>query len=205
MAGRRLILTTAERTSFTPDLGDWVYDSDSDLTYQGTGVDVGGVLVSNASVSSGFESYADLATQTVPIVVPVDTWTMISNDGLGPQTYLDAKPAGVTRLLDTSTGELDLSELSKDDEVMVRYDLILTPSASGAFVQVRGTFGSASPFELTSVLGTLGPSGDYPFIRTSQFYIGADDMRLNPVGFEIHSSKAATLVNNGVYISITRT
>ena len=47
---------------------------------------------------NGFADYNDALTTVTPIVLTANTWTDITNDGLGSFTNLNSLPFGVTQL-----------------------------------------------------------------------------------------------------------
>ena len=195
-------MTSAERAAWDSEWGDWVLDTDTDRLYQGRAGVLGGNLV--GPPIGGFENYEDAVTSSTPLVVPASTWTTVPNDGLGSQTNTEEKPPSVSRLFDVSNGALDISDLKKGDQVTVRYDFVLTPSANGSFASVRLMFGDLFPFTLTSIIGTLSNSAgtEYPYSEIVKFFVGEDDMRLAPILLQIHCSQNATLVNRGVFVSV---
>ena len=61
----------------------------------------------------GLYDYNDLATETVPIPIVADTWTHVTNDGLGINT-LKLILSGVSNVYNIATSLFDFSDLSID-------------------------------------------------------------------------------------------
>jgi len=101
-------------------------------------------IIKNKGAVTGFADYNDLATASSPVSLSANTWTDIPNDGAGAFTNLNFLPTGVTSILDTSTGYLDLSQLSLGDSVIIRNDFTVIPNGNRANLEFRYQLGSGS-------------------------------------------------------------
>ena len=75
----------------------------------------------------GNMNYSDLATQTVPLSYTSGSFKL-TNDWLWAQTQTSYKPIWVTRLWNTTTNQLDFTQLILGDEVWIRLNLEVTTS-----------------------------------------------------------------------------
>ena len=76
--------------------------------------------LADAGLLGGFMDYNDNSTSTTPITLVADTWTTITNDGLGAFTNKTYKPYGnVTELMNTSTGAIDPTGLDLGDTILI--------------------------------------------------------------------------------------
>ena len=73
----------------------------------------------DAGLLGGFMDYNDTSTSSTPLTLTSNTWTTVPNDGLGPFTNLSYLPDGVTKLMDTTTGEFDFTELTPPEAVLI--------------------------------------------------------------------------------------
>jgi len=68
------------------------------------------------SDQNGFIDYNDT---TGAFSINADTWTDLPNNGLGSFTNKNYPPTGVTELMDTSTGYLDVNPLKSKGEPLL--------------------------------------------------------------------------------------
>ena len=157
---------------------------------------------------TGFADYNDLATSTTPIALTANTWTDIPNDGAGPYTNLNFLPTGITTLLDTSTGYLDLTELELGDSVIIRNDFTVTPNGNRANLNFRYELGAGlGVYTLDYFVGRLdsGAGLQYRYnLYTHLIYLGDDNTRNNPIKLQLNLSKNGSFVNNGSAIQILK-
>lgn len=68
----------------------------------------------------------DVATATTPVSIPgTDTFTQLTNDGLGSLTTNVNAPTGITELWDATENEFDFSQLKMGDRIDFRVDLLV--------------------------------------------------------------------------------
>ena len=155
---------------------------------------------------SGFIDYNDSATTTTPITLVAGTWTTITNDGLGSFTNKSYPPAGVTELMDTSTGAFDPTELSFGDTMLIRNDFTITPNTNNTLLELRyqlGTGGGA--YTLEKIINRLdsGSGIQYRFsLEPDLIYMGDSNTRDNPIVLQVKLSGNGTLVNAGSAITV---
>jgi hypothetical protein len=161
-----------------------------------------------SSLTDGIADYNDTTTAVTPIVLISNVWTTITNDGAGPFTNLAYLPSGVTKLMDTSTGAFDFSELELGDNCIVRNDFAVTPNTNNALLELRyqlGTGGGAYTQE--TIMGRLdsGSGQPYRFSLTPQMiYMGDLNTRDNPIILQLRLSAGGTVVNAGSAIGVTK-
>lgn len=160
------------------------------------------------AANGGFIDYNDTATAVTPITLAADTWTTVTNDGLGAFSNSAYMPAGVTQLMDTSTGEFDFTELSLGDIALIRNDFTVTPSINGSRVELRYVLGTGGgEYTLAKLLGKLeaGAGVGYRFaLGLDEVYMGDTNTRDNLVTLQVKCSEPATLVNSGSVVTILR-
>ena len=166
-----------------------------------------GYIAAEKTVTSPID-YNDLATASSPVSISANTWTDIPNDGAGAFTNLLFLPAGITTLLDTSTGYLDLSQLSLGDSVLIRNDFEVTPNGNRANLNFRYELGGgAGTYTLDYFVGRLDSGAGRPYkynLYTHLIYLGDDNTRSNPIKLQLNLSKNGSFVNNGSAIQILK-
>lgn len=163
--------------------------------------------ISDESIISnhfGFADYNDAATATTPITLVADTWTTLTNDGLGAFTQ-EQLPVGVSTLLG-SGGALDISELTQFSDVLVRPDFTITPSSNNASLEFRFSLGTGGgAYTLPTSFGRLDLGAGVPYRRSNlAMYIYAGDSNTidNPVYLQVKLSSAGTVVNAGMAVKV---
>lgn len=142
-------------------------------------------------------------------VVPTKVWTTLMNDGAGPFTNELYKPSGLTEMLDRSTGKIILSELSKGDEVYIRYVLNVIPKTNNTQYSVSHLFGTGPTLARIPVGRriTLTEGAGVPtqqFLLDSHFFIDNDNTIQAGMHPQIFVSNEATVEFTSCYLSITR-
>ena len=164
--------------------------------------------IDNGEVGGGNNGFADYNDTTGDVSVTADTWTALPNNGAGAFTNLAYMPDGVTSLMDTTTGKIDVSELELGDTILIRTDFTVTPQTNNSAVDFRYTLGSgASSYVLEHQLGRLdrGAGEDYRFaLRADLIYMGDANTRDNPIGLEVKCSGGATMNNAGAVIQVIK-
>ncbi len=153
------------------------------------------------------DGWADYNHGGGAVTLTANTWTTIANDGLGAYTNTEYLPPGVSRLMDTSTGEVDFSELALGDEVTIRQDIGITPTVNGGEVVIRIQLGSgAGTYYLPIASKTLnqGAGVQDDLVRLAIVYMGD----LNTLGgsgvLQVKSSISASFINHGSVILVKR-
>lgn len=154
----------------------------------------------------GFVDYNDAATGVSPLSVAPSTWTKLTNDKLGPNTKIDALPAGVTNLWNSTTNQLVLTELPVNTMVDVRADLIVTTTAANQLVKFLSQFaiGDAIEFGLEASPFQFKSAGTQKLAVHGSFYIGSDPVRTKPAEFRIWSDAACTVRVNGWFLRVIK-
>lgn len=138
-----------------------------------------------SSNRQGFGDYSDLATQTVPFALPASTWTSLPNDGLGANSNLGFLPPGVSRLVDTSTGAIDVSDVAIGDSIIIRQDYTVTQTNNNSLLEARFQAGTGpGSYTIERVVQRLdsGTGRTYRFSLTASFiYMGDSNTRDNPI------------------------
>lgn len=167
------------------------------------GVDVG------SSVPMGVvDGWADYNHGGGAVTLTANTWTTIANDGSGAYTNTAYLPPGVSQLMDTSTGEVDFSELALGDRVTIRQDIAITPVINGGKVEMRIQLGTAPSgtyyLEIADKTLDQGAGIEYSMVRLAAVYMG-DTNTLGGAGvLQVKSSVAASMTNRGSAILVDR-
>ena len=161
---------------------------------------------SDVSAHHGFFDYNDTSTSTSSISLLADVWANVPNDGLGTFTNLDYIPTGMTKLMDTSNGSLDFTELTLGSDVLIRIDFNVTPQTNNALLESRYVLGTgAGIYYLPIVSRRLDSGAGIPYSsEKGSFYIYMGDTNTldNPGTLQVKLSTGGTLVNNGLAIKV---
>ena len=155
---------------------------------------------------SGVADYADTGTATTPITILADTFTFITNNGLGVNTDLANLPDGVTVIWDTVANQFDFSELSIGTVVDFRFDLNIIAPANNTDVELAIDFaiGGAVSFTQTVARKFYKKAGTYlNEIFLAKVYIKNSNMMDFPAKPKIKIDGITTLVSNGWLVSIS--
>tara|TARA_R110002012_G_scaffold91912_1_gene223257 strand:+ start:8162 stop:8701 length:540 start_codon:yes stop_codon:yes gene_type:complete len=165
--------------------------------------------VASAPLSAGaVGGFADYNDTTGTVALSSDTWATVQNNGLGTFTNRDYLPAGVTELLDVSSGALDFSDLALGDAVLIRNDFTVTPNTNNALLKLRYQLGSGgSAYTLEKIVGRLdsGSGIGYRFsLQTDFIYMGDLNTQANPVSLQLNLSANGSFVNAGSVIQVIK-
>jgi hypothetical protein len=161
--------------------------------------------IPGSGVTSGWIDYND-TTGDVPMLA--DTWTTIPNNGAGQFSNSTYPPAGVNQLLNTSTGSIDVSQLSLGDFILIRNDFTVAPTINNSSLEFRYTLGAGlGAYTLEQSLGRLDRGSGVPYrfsLRIDSIYMGDTNTRDNPIGLQVRCSSDATLNNAGLVIEVVK-
>jgi hypothetical protein len=159
----------------------------------------------------GWGYRSDNGLDTTPLSVDGDTWTQLTNDGASSSSATGFLADGITRVFDTSTGQVKLDQLSLASTVLFRVGLEMTPSVNNTLVSVRLNYNARDEnndilysFQQDSQTSELAESGAgtvYNKIFIIPVYVGDENSRRGEGYFEVHSS-AALSVNDVKILSI---
>jgi len=163
-------------------------------------------VLTNGDISlNGFIDYNDT---TGSFSITADTWADLPNDGAGAFTNKNYKPNGVTELIDTATGYIDVSELELGDNILIRNDYTINPNTNNAQLRFRYQLGNgAGTYTLEKIVGRLdsGSGQDYRFSLTPDLiYMGDSNTRDNPIKLQIYCTSNATVTNAGTVITVVK-
>jgi hypothetical protein len=154
---------------------------------------------------NGFVDYNDT---TGSFSITADTWTDLPNNGLGAFTNKAYKPTGVTELMDTSTGYLDVTELDLGDAILIRNDYTITPNTNNCQLRFRYSLGTgAGTYTLEKIIGRLDSGSGQPYrfsLTPDEIYMGDTNTRDNPIKLQIFCSSDATVTNAGSVIQVVK-
>lgn len=150
--------------------------------------------------------HARYHTTTGTVASGVDTWTQLTNNGLGVRTDTDHLPLDATSLLDTATGMLDVSELTEGDTVLVQLEYGITITAGGGvYCELR--FQTDEPSGIIDHVVQLGDlnkgTGTYSFSTLHLLDMsGHDRDTLIPV--EVRCTANSTLIPSAMILKVSR-
>lgn len=156
--------------------------------------------------SVGFFDYADLETQTTPLVLVSNVSKKLTNDTLGVSTNTSNAPYGVSSLWDSSTNTFNFSQLSIGDTIDIRFDVTVTTTVNNQIVKGYIKLGVGSPSEY--ILGIFGqqiktPASNTQTIFTS-IYIGNTDLIDYPSEVYLLTENSGSAKVNGWYCRVLR-
>lgn len=154
----------------------------------------------------GIFDYADLATHSSAIAVPgTSTLTLITNDGLGANSFSLPPQSGVTDVWDTTTSQFDFSELSVGDMVDIRLDLEITTSAANQTLDIVLELAQgASTYQIPWLHAYVKTAGTNTVNIYNGVYMRNSNTIDNPAQFKIKSPSSCTVVVNGWYCKVVK-
>lgn len=157
------------------------------------------------SNQNGVVDYNDTATATTPITLTTNTWTTLTNDGLGAFTNTTYAPEGSLPML-SGTGQIDISRLSLGSWLVIRPDYTVTPSSNNSSLEFRYQLGTgAGAYTLEKNEGRLDLGAGIPYRRALEahfIYVGDANTRDNPITLQIKLSANGSVVNAGMAIGV---
>ena len=157
---------------------------------------------------NGIADYNDTGTAITPIVLVSNTWTTITNNGQGEFTNLNYLPSGVTKLMNTSTGQFDFTELDLGDSCLIRNDFSVTPNTNNALLELRYQLGEGSgSYTLNTIIGRLDSGSGTPYrfsLQPQMIYMGESNTRDNLITLQIKLSTNGTAINAGSAIGVIK-
>ena len=151
----------------------------------------------------GFIDYNDASGS---FTLSANTWTDLPNDGTGAFTNKAYAPAGITELMDVSTGYIDATQTKLGDVLLIRNDFTITPTINNALLEFRYALGSGGDsYTLPTIIGRLDSGSGTPYrftLRADKIYMGDDNTRLNPIKLQVRLSSNATVTNAGTVITL---
>mgnify|MGYP001079671057 CR=1 FL=1 len=154
----------------------------------------------------GIYDYRDSATSTTPISVTANTSTVITNDGIGADTYKKLPDAGPEDIYDIATNSFDFSNLLVGDMIDIRLDLEITTTANNQDFSIDLELGQSGtvytiPFIVDQNVKSIGSTS---VIRYNGIYMKDSNTIDNSAQFKIISSDALTLEVHGWYCKLMK-
>ncbi len=196
----KAVLDSIENNAQVNVQSDWLQEDDQADDF------IKNKPISDFVSAVGTFHYADLATQTVPLVILPNTAKKLENDTLGTYTIISNAPFGVSSLWNPTTNQLDFSQLTIGDILTLRIDAELTTTVANQINKAYITFGIGSAFEynLIAAQNQVKTAGVYPFIAEVNFDLAYQEIIDNPAEIYLFSDDDATIKINGLYIEILR-
>ena len=153
---------------------------------------------------NGWIDYNDSYTAINPINY-ISGDLQLTNDGLGIYSNSLFKPSGVTRLWNSTTNTFDFSELNVGDEITIRTEGIVTTSSNNQIFGTKIIFDlQGIPFSINLGQTYRKAIGTDSINRIIKFYIGSEEVRNTPAKWIFQSDSPATIIVNGLYISVQK-
>ena len=169
---------------------------------------VGTPVVVEKKRLNGFIDYNDAATAVTPIALSANTWTTLTNDGLGAFTNKNYPPSGVTELYNTTSQEIDFSELDLGDAVFIRNDFTVTPNTNNTLLEFRYQLGIGGfVYTLEKSIGRLDSGSGIPYrfsLNVDEIYMGDLNTKDNSGVLQIRLSAAGSVVNAGSVFTVMK-
>jgi hypothetical protein len=156
-------------------------------------------------VSTGFFDYNDSATAITPISVLANTWTKLTNNGLGAFTNKTYKPTGVAEVWNTTTNRFEWGELLLGDAVDIRADIEVITSVPNQTVSLAifNATGTGGEYEIDLMPETTyKTTGIQKIITYMGIYMGDNNTLNNPSEIRIRSDAACSVKVNGWYVRL---
>ena len=155
--------------------------------------DAGGI------VTGGLYDANDAATASAPIVIPgTSTWTLLTNDALGPFTNVVYGLPGKANLWDTATQRFVWAGLSLGDVLLMRLDISVTTTSPNQDVLADIRLGAGVGEYSVPVADRLyKAAGVHRLVAVQFIYMGDTNTFDNPAVFRVQSDAAATVVVHG--------
>lgn len=149
----------------------------------------------------GFITYSNSNTTPVSVTGGA-TWYQLTNDGAGTYSTDDYANTGVTQLWNTSTNQLDFTQLEIGDQyVLTMYTSITTTAANQELdLRLRTGIGSAGEFALVFAHIYYKTAGTYPLQVSLPLYVGTTHTKNNPARIEVNSASNASVLLTDLYI-----
>ena len=153
-------------------------------------------------ITNGWADYNDTATSSTPINLTANTFSQLTNDGLGAQTT-EEYSRGLS-FWNSSTNKLDISGTAVGDALLIRVELEVNPNINQSSVEFRLWVEAFGGFSLPVPLGVLddGAGAWYRRIIVLPFYVGSETVRDNPIQCQIKCSSQAQVRINGFYVGV---
>lgn len=150
----------------------------------------------NFSSQEGFDLVSDLATTATPITVVANTWTSLTNDGLGAMVSDQFLPFALDPPWDTSGGYFNFAQLEAGDFISFRIDFSMTPAVNNAKLEFRMLSSVLPGLDISTLLPTLskGMAVAHDLALTSPFVLPVPGSDLGNLTPQVRCDKAATVV-----------
>ncbi|MFM9825915.1 hypothetical protein, partial [Flavobacterium sp.] len=121
----------------------------------------------------GSITYADVATQTTPLIGVANVELKLLNDINGTGTDFSNAPYGIGNFWDSTPNELDFAQLSIGDTVNLRTTLKVTTSTANQNVNVYARLGLDTASEIDLLIGSkfVETAGEFTFESELSFVI----------------------------------
>ena len=152
--------------------------------------------------------FIDYNHDDLPLFIFADTWTDIPNNGAGAFSNSNYKPEGVTDLMDTLNGYIDVTELALGDTILIRNDYSITPTTNNALLSFRYSLGTgAGSYTLEKSVGRLDSGSGIAYRQSLEpdlIYMGDLNTRDNPIKIQVKLSSDGVLANAGSVIQVLK-
>lgn len=168
---------------YTPKTGWLAYINDEGIHVRYNG----SAWVSAFTQSGATWGWQDWANSGSAQSLTQNVYTALENDGLGAQTNTSYKVPEHGNIWNTTTNQLDFTDLSVGDEISIRFDIEIVTNGSNSEFFLRGQFGSTFPFTLGLGNYFYKGAGTHHLVTQKSFYIGSTDVRDSAGTIEIMS------------------
>ena len=153
----------------------------------------------------GFANYSDLATGTTAITHNgVQGWLKLTNDAADVATNTSFLPSSVTSLWNTTTNQVDFTEMSIGSMFEIRADIIVTTSAvsQSVSVQLSMAIGSGIDFVINSSTSLYKAPGTYNLSIPFSGFLASTNTTNFPAEIQFDSTDSADIEVIGWFIKV---
>ena len=149
---------------------------------------------------------ADSATAVTPISLTANVEAQLTNDALGAANDDAHLPVGVTSIWNSSTNQIDFSELEVGDMVDIAIDLIGTTTSPNQEydIYVRLAAGTADEEDIQWTWSQIKSAGTRKLNRMNGILIKNANIKNTPATIYLKTDSAGSVVINGFYFKIIR-
>lgn len=154
-------------------------------------------------VDMGFFDYNDTATAITPISVTSNTWTKLTNNGLGVFTNKLYRPPVLTDVWNTSTNKFVWTNMKLGDTVGIRLEIAITTTSPNQVVNLSVFNAVGTPNEYS--IGIVPEiqfklAGSRVVNAFTGIYMGDNNTLLNPSEIRIKSDANCSVIVSGWYV-----
>jgi hypothetical protein len=167
---------------------------------------VSAILMSGLDAHDAIQAWrgwADYSDNSGAQPTVMDTWTHLTNNGLGALTNTGFLPRGLASFYDVANNLIQLAETRVGDTIHVRVDLTVIPSMNNSCLHIRLWFVEGWSLERRLARMDEGAGVPYHVVEGFRFYVGREAVRTGGARVEVLTGSDSTVTVNGFFIELT--